>query len=59
MPMPKQTKSQWDFGELFPAEATRRVFSVSEFYSADRCRRMNSSGLIGCALWFADFSTVK
>jgi exodeoxyribonuclease VII large subunit len=28
--MPKQT-SQWDFGgELFPPEATRRVFSVSE-----------------------------
>ena len=23
-------KSQWDFGELFPAEATRRVLSVSE-----------------------------
>ena len=28
--MPKQTTSQWDFGELFPVEATRRVFSVSE-----------------------------
>jgi len=29
--MPKETTSQWDFGgELFPAEATRRVFSVSE-----------------------------
>jgi exodeoxyribonuclease VII large subunit len=29
--MPKQTTSQWDFGgELFPLEATRRVFSVSE-----------------------------
>lgn len=23
-------KSQWDFGELFPREATRRVFSVAE-----------------------------
>jgi len=23
-------KSQWDFGELFPAEATRKVFSVGE-----------------------------
>ncbi|HXG48374.1 MAG TPA: exodeoxyribonuclease VII large subunit [Methylomirabilota bacterium] len=23
-------KSQWDFGELFPPEATRRVFSVAE-----------------------------
>jgi exodeoxyribonuclease VII large subunit len=29
--MPKQASSQWDFGgELFPAEATRRVFSVGE-----------------------------
>jgi exodeoxyribonuclease VII large subunit len=29
--MPKQTTSQWDFGgQLFPVEATRRVFSVSE-----------------------------
>ncbi|HMP83452.1 MAG TPA: exodeoxyribonuclease VII large subunit [Verrucomicrobiota bacterium] len=28
--MSKQSKSQWDFGELFPAEATRRVLSVSE-----------------------------
>jgi len=26
----KQTKSQWDFGELFPTEATRKVLSVSE-----------------------------
>ena len=28
--MGKQPKSQWDFGELFPAEATRKVLSVSE-----------------------------
>lgn len=29
--MPRQTKTQWDFtGELFPTEAIRRVFSVSE-----------------------------
>src|SRR6266487_2703608 len=28
--MSKQTKSQWDFGELFPAESTRRVLTVSE-----------------------------
>jgi len=28
--MPRQSKSQWDFGELFPAEATRRVLSVTE-----------------------------
>lgn len=28
--MSKPAKSQWDFGELFPTEATRRVLSVSE-----------------------------
>ena len=28
--MGKPTKSQWDFGELFPAEAGRQVLSVSE-----------------------------
>jgi len=28
--MPRQTKSQWDFGELFPPEATRAVLTVSE-----------------------------
>jgi len=28
--MSKQAKSQWDFGELFPAEQTRKVLSVSE-----------------------------
>jgi exodeoxyribonuclease VII large subunit len=28
--MGKQSKSQWDFGELFPPEPTRRVLSVSE-----------------------------
>src|SRR5438046_1214097 len=29
--MPRQTTSQWDFGgELFPVEATRRVFTVAE-----------------------------
>src|SRR5256885_3791812 len=31
--MSKQTKSQWDFGELFPAETTRRVLTVSELTS--------------------------
>lgn len=32
--MPRQATSQWDFGgELFPPEATRRVFSVSELTS--------------------------
>src|SRR5438270_348616 len=28
--MGQQAKSQWDFGELFPTEATRRVLTVSE-----------------------------
>jgi exodeoxyribonuclease VII large subunit len=28
--MPRQPQSQWDFGELFAAEATRRVLTVSE-----------------------------
>ena len=28
--MGKQSKTQWDFGELFPTEQTRRVLSVSE-----------------------------
>jgi exodeoxyribonuclease VII large subunit len=28
--MSKPAKSQWDFGELFPTESTRRVLSVSE-----------------------------
>ena len=28
--MSKQPKSQWDFGELFPTEPTRKVLSVSE-----------------------------
>src|SRR5271165_4414304 len=26
----KTAKSQWDFGELFPVEATRKVFTVAE-----------------------------
>ena len=28
--MGRQAKSQWDFGELFPVEATRRVLTVGE-----------------------------
>ncbi len=28
--MSEQSKSQWDFGELFPTEQTRKVLSVSE-----------------------------
>ena len=31
--MSKQTKSQWDFGELFPSEPARRVLTVSELTS--------------------------
>src|ERR1043166_2961656 len=28
--MPRSSKSQWDFGELFPSEPPRRVWTVSE-----------------------------
>jgi exodeoxyribonuclease VII large subunit len=28
--MPKSAKSQWDFGELFPVESTRKVLTVSD-----------------------------
>jgi exodeoxyribonuclease VII large subunit len=34
----KQAKSQWDFGELFPTEQTRRVLSVSEL--TEQVRRL-------------------
>ena len=34
--MSKQSKSQWDFGELFPTEATRQVLSVSDLTSQIR-----------------------
>jgi exodeoxyribonuclease VII large subunit len=30
---PKSAKSQWDFGELFPVEATRKVLTVAELTS--------------------------
>ncbi|HEY3861953.1 MAG TPA: exodeoxyribonuclease VII large subunit [Verrucomicrobiae bacterium] len=41
--MPRQASSQWDFGgELFPAEAVRRVFSVSEL-TADIRRLLERS----------------
>jgi exodeoxyribonuclease VII large subunit len=33
-----KSKSQWDFGELFPAEATREVFSVGEL--TEQIRRL-------------------
>lgn len=38
MPGNKQSKSQWDFGELFPVEQTRRVLSVSEL--TEQVRRL-------------------
>lgn len=36
--MSKQSKSQWDFGELFPVEAIRKVFSVGEL--TEQIRRL-------------------
>ncbi|HTR43737.1 MAG TPA: exodeoxyribonuclease VII large subunit [Pseudomonadales bacterium] len=36
--MSKPSKSQWDFGELFPMEATRKVFSVGEL--TEQIRRL-------------------
>ena len=36
--MSRQSKSQWDFGELFPAEATRKVYSVGEL--TEQIRRL-------------------
>jgi len=44
--MGKETKSQWDFGELFPAEATRRVLSVSELTEQIRRLLEKQVGLI-------------
>lgn len=34
--MPRKVISQWDFGELFPPEATRRIYTVSELTTAIR-----------------------
>jgi exodeoxyribonuclease VII large subunit len=36
--MSKQSNSQWDFGELFPVEATRKVYSVAEL--TEQIRRL-------------------
>src|SRR5580698_8714495 len=36
--MSRQSKSQWDFGELFPVEATRKIFSVGEL--TEQIRRL-------------------
>jgi len=35
--MPKPVKSQWDFGELFPREQTRKVLSVTELTWQIKC----------------------
>ena len=34
--MPRSSKSQWDFGELFPREETRRVLTVTELTGSVR-----------------------
>jgi exodeoxyribonuclease VII large subunit len=44
--MGKQTKSQWDFGELFPAEPTRRVLTVSELTTQVKRLLEKSIGLV-------------
>jgi len=36
--MSRQSKSQWDFGELFPSEPTRKVLSVAEL--TEQIRRL-------------------
>jgi exodeoxyribonuclease VII large subunit len=44
--MSKPTKSQWDFGELFPTQETRRVLSVSELTAQVKRLLEKSVGLI-------------
>src|SRR5438552_6248625 len=44
--MSKQSKSQWDFGELFPAETTRRVLTVSELTTQVKRLLEKSIGLL-------------
>jgi len=44
--MGKQTKSQWDFGELFPSETTRRVLTVSELTTQVKRLLEKSIGLV-------------
>ena len=44
--MVKPTKSQWDFGELFPKEELRRVWSVSELTAQVRRLLEKSVGLV-------------
>ena len=44
--MAKITKSQWDFGELFPAETARRVLTVSELTTQLKRLLEKSIGLV-------------
>ncbi len=44
--MSRSTKSQWDFGELFPREATRKVLSVSELTGQIRGLLEKTIGLV-------------
>jgi len=44
--MSKQSKSQWDFGELFPTEAQRRVLTVSELTTQVKRLLEKSIGLL-------------
>src|SRR5207249_4555868 len=44
--MSKQTKSQWDFGELFPTETTRRVLTVTELTTQVKRLLEKSIGLV-------------
>src|SRR6266581_144225 len=44
--MPRSNKSQWDFGELFPAETTRRVLTVSELTTQVKRLLEKSIGLV-------------
>jgi exodeoxyribonuclease VII large subunit len=44
--MGKPTKSQWDFGELFPAETARRVLTVSELTTQVKRLLEKSIGLV-------------
>jgi exodeoxyribonuclease VII large subunit len=44
--MGKQTRSQWDFGELFPTETPRRVLTVSELTTQVKRLLEKSIGLV-------------
>lgn len=44
--MSRPAKSQWDFGELFPPEATRKVLTVSQLTSQVKSLLENQIGLV-------------